>query len=505
MPYIQLNDTRHPLRVGAMRVGAAPDAELRLPGASDPVAAAVVEVGADQSASIRRAHESAVVLVNGVRLGVHPAPLIHGDKIELGGHELLFGDDKKSGSTQYVPSMGAHHASGSAGAPGTVANNGAGPRTGLATGATGGLLRSLVDGREYPVAESGLVIGRDAGCDVVVPSGEVSRRHAAIMPTGAGYQLRDTSTNGVWVNGTRIEGVATLGRGDVVRIGGEEFRFYADAGEPAGVPAGAPNAAAAATPSAAAPRASAPLVAPVADFELAVPKPARPEPATNPAGASGSTGAPGAVGGGAPARPQPSAAPQAAPAAPAPAAPAPVAPAPAAPARAALATLEVVNEGVLKGQRFEIHHPLAHVGRGDHNDVVLADESVSDSHAKVQKREGRWFVVDMGSTNGTYVAGTRLAGEQELVAGADVRFGGIKLRFQPLADRAEDAKSTRVIAGANPEVERRAVPRSGAPARRPAAAPASAPPAAKRSPAFMIVLFLLLVAAAAAYFLGIGR
>ena len=268
MPYIQLNDTRHPLRVGAMRVGAAPDAELRLPGAADPVAAAVVEVGADQSASIRRAHESAVVLVNGVRLGVHPAPLIHGDKIGLGGHALLFGDDKKSGSTQYVPSMGAHHASGSAGAPGTVANNGAGPRTGLATGATGGLLRSLVDGREYPVAEAGLVIGRDAGCDVVVPSGEVSRRHAAIMPTGAGYQLRDTSTNGVWVNGTRIEGVATLGRGDVVRIGGEEFRFYADAGEPAGVPAGAPNAAAAATPSAAAPRASAPLVAPEIDNDV---------------------------------------------------------------------------------------------------------------------------------------------------------------------------------------------------------------------------------------------
>jgi pSer/pThr/pTyr-binding forkhead associated (FHA) protein len=235
MPYIQLNDTRHPLRVGAMRVGAAADAELRLPGAADPAAAAVVEVGADQSASIRRAHDAAIVVVNGVRLGVNPAPLLHGDKIELGGHELLFGDDMKGGSTQYVPSLMAR---GAGATPGTVANNGAGPRAGAATAATGGLLRSLVDGREYPVGTAGLVIGRDAGCNVVIPSTEVSRRHAAIMATDTGYELRDTSTNGVWVNGARIDGTATLGRGDVLRIGGEEFRFYADtAAAPAAVSA----------------------------------------------------------------------------------------------------------------------------------------------------------------------------------------------------------------------------------------------------------------------------
>ena len=490
MPYIQLNDIRHPLRVGAMRVGAAADAELRLPGASDPAAAAVVEVRADQSASIRRAHVGSVVLVNGVPLGVEPTPLLHGDKIELGGHELLFGDDKKGGSTQYVPSLTGYKAGGNGNAAGAA------PRgAGAATAATGGLLRSLVDGREYQVTPTGLVIGRDAGCDVVVPSSEVSRRHAAITPSagGGGYELRDMSTNGVWLNGSRIESMATLGRGDVVRIGGEEFRFYAD------VPAAAPAAAVApppvAAPPAAAPPAAPPatgtpapagrssLVAPMADFELAVPKPARSEPATDPARAPVAANTPVPAAGSA----------------------ASSASASAAPSRTALATLEVVNEGVLKGQRFEIRHPLAHVGRGEHNDIVIAEESVSDSHAKLQKREGRWFVVDMGSTNGTYLAGRRLDGEQELAAGADVRFGGIKLRFQPLADRAEEGKGTRVIAGANLEAAKRAAAAPGAPVRRQAPAPAPAAAPKKSSPVVLIVLVVVLLAAAAAYFLGIGR
>src|SRR3989304_6247530 len=53
------------------------------------------------------------------------------------------------------------------------------------------------------------------------------------------------STNGVWVNGTRIEKTQVLGRGDVVKLGPEEFRFYADVAKPAPV---APVAAAGAGP-----------------------------------------------------------------------------------------------------------------------------------------------------------------------------------------------------------------------------------------------------------------
>jgi biotin-dependent carboxylase-like uncharacterized protein len=68
-----------------------------------------------------------------------------------------------------------------------------------------------------------------AGCDVVVPSAEVSRRHAEIAPGAEGYVVSDTSTNGVFVNGERVRQSQLLGRGDVLRIGaarGNDVRGY---------------------------------------------------------------------------------------------------------------------------------------------------------------------------------------------------------------------------------------------------------------------------------------
>jgi pSer/pThr/pTyr-binding forkhead associated (FHA) protein len=78
------------------------------------------------------------------------------------------------------------------------------------------------------------VIGRDAGCDVVVPNADVSRRHAEIVPAQAGYVLTDLSTNGVFVNGDRVKYSVLLGRGDVIRLGSEELRFHADAQQASG-------------------------------------------------------------------------------------------------------------------------------------------------------------------------------------------------------------------------------------------------------------------------------
>ena len=477
MPFIQLHDKQYPLRVGEVRVGSGPDAHVPLPGAD--AVHAIVELTADSHAAIRRATETAVVRVNGVQLGAEPTPLIHGDKIELGGHELLFADDKKGGSTQMVSSadLAALKERVGAGKPMKP------------TAATGGRLVSLVDGREYAVRDGGIVIGRDAGCDVVVPSTEVSRRHAEIRPSPSGYLLSDTSTNGVFVNGQRVAQSQTLGRADVLRIGNEEFRFYADV-----APAAAPSQGAAAQ--------AAPPAAPAASPVKAPPAPAPQTPAAASLAAAGASAAstPPSV---------PTVPPRAAPAAaPAPAAPAaaPQSPrAPAAPARPVLATLEVVNEGVLKGTRFDLRAALSHVGRGPHNDVVITDDSVSDSHAKLQKREAGWYVVDMGSTNGTYVGGRRINGEALLAGAPDVRFGGVKLVFRASGDAADDAKGTRAIAGVTADQARRmreaSQPRASA---APAPAPAEPVPASRGIPAWVWIVALLL-AAAVGFFILQGR
>src|SRR5581483_8668498 len=103
-------------------------------------------------------------------------------------------------------------------------------------------------------------IGRDASAGVVVAQNEVSRKHAEIVPVESGYEVRDFSANGVFVNGTRIDKAHLLSRSDVIRVGSEEFRFYADV-RPSG-PAVAPSVPAAppavAPPPAPPPAASAP-------------------------------------------------------------------------------------------------------------------------------------------------------------------------------------------------------------------------------------------------------
>src|SRR5207253_8118043 len=96
------------------------------------------------AAVIRRARETALVKVNGVALGVEPTPLIHGDKVEVAGAEILFSEDKKVGATQFVS------ASDIAG----IAAKRAGPAR--ATGTTGGRLVSLVDGKEYQIPNEGV-------------------------------------------------------------------------------------------------------------------------------------------------------------------------------------------------------------------------------------------------------------------------------------------------------------------------------------------------------------
>lgn len=332
MAYVQVGGRQHPLVPGENGIGSVAEARVPIPAGPDGVQqmSAAIVVDPDGSVVIRRVGGSDVE-VNGVHLGAEPTPLIHGDKIAIGVTELFFGDDRKGGNTRFVtavkrpePASQPDDAKDAGVALGAMRGRGN-------SSATGGRLVSLVDGREYVVPDSGLVLGRDPTCDVVVPTGEVSRKHATIAAGADGYVITDMSANGLSVNGGRVASSCRLGRGDVIKVGAEEFRFHADA----------------------------------------------------------------------------------------------------APARPVLATLEVKSTGVLQGRSFEIRAPLTHIGRGAHNDIVLADDSVSDSHAKLQSRDDGWFVIDMGSTNGTYVGGRRILGEALLEGAPDLRVGGIKFIFRP--------------------------------------------------------------------------
>jgi pSer/pThr/pTyr-binding forkhead associated (FHA) protein len=463
MPVIKINDQQYALRPGPNRVGAGTDVDVRVDENPALGVQAIVDVTSDSRAVIRRAGNGAAVRVNGVPL-VDPTPLIHGDRVEIAGRELLFADDTKAGATQFV----------SAKEIAALAQKR--PSPSRATAATGGRLISLVDGKEYVIPDSGITIGRDAGSGVVIAHNEVSRRHAEVVPVEGGYELRDFSANGVYVNGARVDNALILSRADVIRIGTEEFRFYADlAGGRAAGPGATPvismtppipmtpvrpAAAAASAPPDAPPAASA--VPPAATAASQLP--------TSPAIAASELPTP--------------------PAAPAAKSTAPV-----------LATLEVTNAGPTRGTSYEIRVPLSHIGRGAHNDVVIADDSVSDTHAKIQRREDGWFLVDVGSTNGTYVGGQRITTERRLDGEPDVRFGGVKMVFRPKSATGSTNTGTRAIASVDRSKLRPAA--AAAPAPRAPQQTASVAPAESRNalPGWVWGVVVLAIGAVAAFFL----
>jgi len=77
-----------------------------------------------------------------------------------------------------------------------------------------------------------LTIGRSRSCDLRLPSGDASRRHAEICHTTDGYVLRDLgSTNGTFVNGERVQ-ERVLEPGDRIQISGSTITFCRVARDP---------------------------------------------------------------------------------------------------------------------------------------------------------------------------------------------------------------------------------------------------------------------------------
>src|SRR3989449_826255 len=227
MSLLELGGRTFAVPVGEVTLGSDAACAIPLTGVGVLPRHAMFQGRPDGRVVIRKATPAAEVLIKGVRLGAEPTPLLHGDKVEVGGHELTFVDERRSGSTQFVQKVQMPEAMAPVRAPGKPG----------ATANTGGRVVSLTDGREYVITSTSLVFGREAGCDVVVAGKDVSRRHTEIVQTPRGYLLVDSSTNGTFVNEARVEGQRILERADVIRIGDEQFRFYADVvAAPAGPP-----------------------------------------------------------------------------------------------------------------------------------------------------------------------------------------------------------------------------------------------------------------------------
>lgn len=436
MMQLEFGGRRYEIPAGELAVGSDPAGGIVLSGPGVKPRHAVLRGTGEDSAIIQRGAADADTLVNGVRLGAEPAPILHGDKIQIAGQDLLVVDSRKSGSTQFMDASAVAAMAASASSS---------SRPAAPTPVTGGRLVCLTDGREYTIGST-LVFGREAGSEVVIESTQVSRHHAEIAASAAGYVLTDLSTNGTYVNGQRVQGNRTLARADMIRIADYEFRFYADAAPADATPAKPITPLPAAAPAAETVPPPKPAFTPMSSGPI-------PTPLKPPAGAAsrlndtmhGQSFRP---------TPSPSATPVET---------------PKAPATGPMASL-LVRSGPMKGSRLPIRVPVVNIGRAEYNDIVLADESVSTAHAKLQRREGVWTLIDLGSTNGTFVDGEQVQGEIPIGPGATVRFGQVSTMFEPTDDALGVAKGsgTRVV-------EPVKVPAAPPPAK-PAASPAASPP-----------------------------
>lgn len=82
------------------------------------------------------------------------------------------------------------------------------------------------------------------------------------------------------------------------------------------------------------------------------------------------------------------------------------------------------------GQRVSLGDRPISIGRTSENTVALDDQNVSRRHAEIRPAQRAYVVVDLGSTNGTMVNGTRINTEQALSDGDILSFGATYVRFE---------------------------------------------------------------------------
>ena len=91
----------------------------------------------------------------------------------------------------------------------------------------------------------------------------------------------------------------------------------------------------------------------------------------------------------------------------------------------------VKSPHMMEGEDFELDSAQLTIGRGRQNDIsIAADEYASARHARFEPRQDGVWVQDLGSTNGTYLNGTRLDRPRRLTQGDIVRVGETDLRFE---------------------------------------------------------------------------
>lgn len=95
---------------------------------------------------------------------------------------------------------------------------------------------------------------------------------------------------------------------------------------------------------------------------------------------------------------------------------------------------EIELVGVSPPRSFRLLKSPTLLGRGRDVDLRLNDEEVSRHHAKLEFAEGKFFLVDLGSTNGTTLNEARVM-RSPLKEGDVIGMGPFQFRFHAAGNR----------------------------------------------------------------------
>jgi pSer/pThr/pTyr-binding forkhead associated (FHA) protein len=122
---------------------------------------------------------------------------------------------------------------------------------------------------------------------------------------------------------------------------------------------------------------------------------------------------------------------------------------------------------VIKDQFFPLNKKIINIGRRLTNHLVIDDSRISRVHAQLRNIKGRFFIVDLNSTGGTYVNSKRI--EQAMLYSGDIiSLAGYLLEFiqedssmlasseeytTPTENKKKQGKTTSPIASDSPDQE----------------------------------------------------
>lgn len=99
-----------------------------------------------------------------------------------------------------------------------------------------------------------------------------------------------------------------------------------------------------------------------------------------------------------------------------------------------------ITSGSLSGQEIDLDMDLNVIGRSPSNQIAITDPGVSSKHAKIWAENGRWWIMDLGSTNGTLVNNADIDRE-ELNDGDKLSFGPVHAVFVSATKRSRPGPS----------------------------------------------------------------